>query len=230
MQNKNATIKKIAQMVQQHYMKRFCVEYRKLLNEFVVTKNQELFAHSDSKYCVDTDVKYDGNDELSDFFKTELTDVKNIGREIPTPLKYRQDIVVRKGKEIIDDYLVWPIIHVPDDKFDKEDIPYFPSYKVKYNKINLEIQPFPWNHCEIVFSPNANVAMGFMVLWFQKWFYPTLKPNPFKQVIHLVDGPYLTESVNEVSYYIDFGTAPPEAFCELIELISRCEISSIIVK
>lgn len=230
MQNNINPIKKIAEKVQQHYMQRFSDEYNKLVAEIIEPKNIELFGNTELTYSIDTDVEFDESDDLSELYKTASANVNNIGGKILTPKKYRQDIVIRKGREIIEDTMVWPTIHTPGEEFDKEDIPDFPRYRGNYNNIDLEIQPFPWNHCKIVFTPNADPALGAMDLWFQKWYYSSLKPNPFKQVIHLIVGPHKVEYGNDIAYIIDFGTAPPEAFCELIESVSHCKLRYVFIR
>ena len=51
-------------------------------------------------------------------------------------------------------------------------------------------------------------------------------PGPFKNVKHRMDGPQL-ELYGGESYFIDFGSAPPEAFLDLIYQVCREGINRI---
>lgn len=223
-------IKIIAKKAQQHYMERFSKEYEMYLSEIVEYKNHELFGNTELIYSIETDVEYkcETADRLSK--KLSCTDANTYGREIKHNKRYRQDIVVNIGSQLYEDFMVWPILPTPEEEFDKDDIAEFPIYRNIHNKVEIEIHPFPWQHCNIRFIPDADPALGAINLWFQKWYYPRLNPNPFKQVVHIINGPFTSDEVKGVSYIFDLGTAPPEAFCELIDLITQREIQLIVIE
>jgi hypothetical protein len=65
-------------------------------------------------------------------------------------------------------------------------------------------------------------------MWFCKWFFRNTNPDPFKNVIHRMDGPHIEENGGE-SYFIDFGTAPPEAFLDFVYQVCRDGVDRIII-
>jgi len=97
-------------------------------------------------------------------------------------------------------------------KFDKQ------VYEI--DKMSVEITPFVWNGCEFTIDKKPN---DIYIIWARKWIDidDKKKPTPdgFQNVVHSVTFPEEIEGKWTTS--IDFGSAPIEAFKELLELFSE---------
>jgi hypothetical protein len=215
------SINYIAVKTQQHYLKRFTEEY--YVNKQTLDAKNLLESDSKHMWRIITDCELDG------FDKKEKTMLKFQGMDQPAEKLYRRDLAIIRGTKLMDDFMIWPLIETADDEYVMEDIFSFAVYKGLINKTEIVINPFAWFTCEIEFYPNADSVKGLIDLWFQKWYYPKRVPDPFLNVIHIINGPY-KENVGCELYHIDFGTAPAEAFIELIMFVSRNDVAVIIIK
>jgi hypothetical protein len=216
-----SSIHYIASKTQQHYLRRFTEEYY----ENKKTLDERNLQESDSKrlWRIITDCELDG------FDKKENTNQRFQRSDDPVEKLYRQDLALVKGTQLMDDFMSWPLIDSGDDVYIMEDIFSFPVHRELINETEIEINPFAWFNCEIEIYPNADSVKGLIDLWFLKWYYPKHNPDPFLNVIHIINGPYNEKAGCEL-YQIDFGTAPAEALIELIMLISRNDVAGIVIK
>jgi hypothetical protein len=213
------TIQEIAYMVRQHYYEGFIDEYslhkRNILNKF----DGDI---SDNQFSIVSDYNAKNNLRKNAILQ-EI--IKSPGHRNKL---YREDFVVLKNQSPIEDFVFYPVLTNDEDDFVEEDIPAFTTFKGKINKTDIEIQPFPWFQCRIEFFPAAEAIKGILDCWFFRWFFRYTKPDPFLNVIHRLDGPQIEEYGGE-SYFIDFGTAPPEAFLDLVYETSRGTVAKIII-
>jgi hypothetical protein len=142
---------------------------------------------------------------------------------------YRHDIVLFKNAKPMKPYMCWPVRLSDYEPFLEEDIPWFPVYNETIYDTRIEINPFPWYACTVLFYPDAQNIQGILDLWFRNWFYPKRRSKPFLNVVHRIDGPYQEKEGGE-TYHVDFGTAPEEAFCDLIANICRNGVSRVVVR
>lgn len=141
---------------------------------------------------------------------------------------YRQDIVLLKGGQSVEDIMCWPVVSGIDEEHVTEDFPVLPACMETINNTVIMINSFPWFCCDIRFYPSAEPVKGLIDYWFQKWYNPVDDAySLFLNVVHIITGPYREDGC-EV-YTVDFGTAPAEAFCELIKLCSIEGIERIVV-
>jgi hypothetical protein len=202
--------------IREHYLIRFHKEY---------IEQQEILA-----------TYQDGHkrDLLTDFEQYPVPKnvnpaAKTYGEFIKENKCYRHDIAITKNGLLTETVMCWPVIIYPEEESAEEDIPWFRPFHRKIIQTDIEIQPFPWFHCTCVFYPNAESVKGIIDLWFQRWFYSTSKPAPFLNVLHRMDGPY-TELDGGESYNIDFGTAPPKAFCDLLNQVCKSQLKYILIR
>lgn len=155
----------------------------------------------------------------------------NIHREIAndncrTPEVYRHDMAILHQDTIVETNMCWPILEPVLSGKVIDDVVSFPVYRTKIKNTEIEINPFPWQFCMVEFHPNADPIKGLLNEWFQRWYLPKNKPNPYLNVIHMLNGPFTGECGGEI-YNIDFGTAPAIAFSDLLKHICRDGITRI---
>jgi len=215
-------IQEIAQTVRQHYLHRFLEEYNEQKHKMSGDKNR---GNADTKYNWNliTDC------ELSGYGKNVKYKDMVQGKLNKKPKLYRHDMVLMRDTKPVKPFMCWPVLLSDDEEYSEEDIPFFPQYSKTINTTIVEINPFPWFVCNILFYPNAENVKGIMDLWFQNWFYPKKKPNPFLNVVHRIDGPHSENEGGEL-YQFDFGTAPAESFCDLINNICGSGVDRIVIK
>jgi hypothetical protein len=212
----------IAHKSRNHYLLRFTEEYFE--NKQKVDMENRQLSGLEEKWSIITDCELD--ESLGDI--NAINDIQDIVGQ--TAKLFRQDMAILKGSMVMEDSMCWPIVYSTDEEYIKEDFPLFPVYTDIINDTKIEINPFPWFLCEIALYPNADSVSGLIDMWFQKWYYPRKKsPGPFLNVIHIINGPYKEKPGCEL-YSIDLGTAPAEAFCELINLLSRNGVGRIVIE
>ena len=102
----------------------------------------------------------------------------------------------------------------------KDSVRKFDKQVYDINGMKVEISPFVWNGCEFTVDEKPNDTY---IIWARNWidFDDKKEPTPdgFQNVIHSVTVP---EEINgRWATSIDFGSAPIDAFKELLELLSR---------
>lgn len=125
--------------------------------------------------------------------------------------------------------MFYPVLTFEVDEFVEEDILIFEPSSGRIRNTEFIVNPFPWFHCQFTFYPDAKTIYGILDMWFYKWFFGINTPDPFKNVIHRMDGPHPEQDGGE-SYFIDFGTAKPEALLDLIYEVSREGVYRIQIK
>lgn len=213
-------IQNIAIKIREHYLQRFIEEYSKQ-NEMIAIEEKEGRSNCSNRRLL-TDCELE-------FFPKEvkLASIKQVKPANENKL-YRRDIVVFRDMKPSEILLCWPVRINEEDDFAEEDIPRFHPFFGEINQIEIEIRPFPWFQCNLVFYPNADNIKGIMDCWFYKWYYTIRKPDPFLNVIHRIDGPYIIPEGGEL-YSIDFGSALPEAFCDLIYQVCRNGVKKLLI-
>jgi len=83
-------------------------------------------------------------------------------------------------------------------------------------RLSVRLQPFHWDYCELNVSPPLE-APGSHALagWFRHWFEPRETDARILGVPHFISDPELRGARER--YFIDLGTAPVEAFEQLLD-------------
>jgi hypothetical protein len=89
----------------------------------------------------------------------------------------------------------------------------------------VEIAPFYWDGCNIYVSGISEQAdWSLLVMWFAKWFdfedRGNIDGEGFLGVIHFLSDPKFDGS--KTGFQVDFGSAPVEAFRELLDTLKAC--------
>jgi hypothetical protein len=136
----------------------------------------------------------------------------NLAYDGPLNLPMRADLIsVRDGE--------------PQDRLqvDTEAMLSFDAFSFEWpGGVELRLAPFQWEVCAVR-AKCVKVPVDWSPLkrWFLKWFdtEDTNKPNPqgFFEVLHFMSEPTLQGQTLSVS--VDLGTAPVEAFEELIDAL-----------
>jgi hypothetical protein len=102
---------------------------------------------------------------------------------------------------------------------DSETMPGFPPFSLHWkHEMPVDISPFPWNACPIRLD-SRDLNFDKIIAWFEHWFDPEETRTPGDDgllgVVHnLISQPI---ELDEVRLLIDLGSAPIEAFDELID-------------
>jgi hypothetical protein len=96
----------------------------------------------------------------------------------------------------------------------------FPRVRENWQGLDVTLHPFVWNGLE--FRLDGDLADEARLLaWMDKWMdLPERKPkdeNRLSQIVHNVTQPERTQS--GWSFSVDFGSAPLDAFVELIDVV-----------
>jgi len=90
----------------------------------------------------------------------------------------------------------------------------------KWQGLDVTLHPFVWNGLEFRLDGDLADEAG-LLAWMDKWMdIPERKPkdeNRLSQIVHNVTQPERTES--GWSFSVDFGSAPLDAFVELIDVV-----------
>lgn len=163
---------------------------------------------------------------LSHMFK-ELRQLRGDGREVTTELVARDET----GAVIRDGVLNLP--HRSDFSFDAligktrrntkdADRFEFDAIELKLDDdVNLSIRPFSWNRLSLTFdADNDTKRLIRLRLWFLEWFQARHSENTedLSGVVHAIDGPRKVGEMWNVT--IDLGSAPTDAFIELIHVLA----------
>jgi hypothetical protein len=104
---------------------------------------------------------------------------------------------------------------------DSETMPGFPPFSLQWkHEMPVQISPFPWNACPVR-TASRNVNFDKLLEWFELWFDPEETKAPGDDgllgVVHnLISQPI---ELDEIRLLIDFGSAPIEAFEDLIDAL-----------
>jgi hypothetical protein len=102
----------------------------------------------------------------------------------------------------------------------KDSVLKFDKQVFDINKAKVEINPFVWNGCEFTLNKKPTDAY---IIWAKKWIdiddTKKTTADGFQNVIHSVTFPQ--EINGEWTLSIDFGSAPIEAFKELLDIFTK---------
>ncbi len=237
-ETKNAIIE-IATNVRQSYITWFKAELERINREVVIPLNKNL-PDSKHKYSLCTEEETDENhyvfrEELDNMvccakhlIETLNNNVTNVNFFFQYP-KYRLDILLKFDRKIIHYFLVSQSdcdARTQKNKLNKNT---FQQKIFKINSTLIVIYPFTWDFCEVFFEPDMEPYLGVFVLWFQKWYKRDIDYAPFKNAVHFFDCIFKDEKRECVSLYLDFGTAPPEAFYDLFFCMSKEGVDKITI-
>jgi hypothetical protein len=96
----------------------------------------------------------------------------------------------------------------------------FPRVRENWQGLGVTLHPFVWNGLEFRLDGDLADEAG-LLAWMDKWMdIPERKPkdeNRLSQIVHNVTQPERTRS--GWSFSVDFGSAPLDAFVELIDVV-----------
>ncbi len=126
----------------------------------------------------------------------------------PTPV--RVDLITMVNERVRDGLTI-----------ESETMPGFPPFSLRWkHELPVDIRPFPWNACKLKIA-NASDDLAPLNQWFDRWFDPEEKLVPGEDgllgVIHAMTFDQPVDGARIL--LIDFGSAPIEAFQELIDAI-----------
>ena len=115
---------------------------------------------------------------------------------------------------------------ITEFNLNKDSVMKFDKQVYDINSMKVEISSFVWNGCELTFNKKPNNAYE---IWARKWIDIDDKKKPtadgFQNVIHSVTFPEEVDGKWTTS--IDFGSAPIDAFKELLGILGRQGIKKI---
>lgn len=97
--------------------------------------------------------------------------------------------------------------------------------------LDVELRPFCWNGLSLLLSGDE-IAPAALVRWFKKWFDEdderAVLPNGLCGVVHFLSDPRPTNG--GVRFEADFGSAPVEAFEELLDSCREAGAQSVCIE
>jgi len=115
---------------------------------------------------------------------------------------------------------------IKEFNLEKDSVLKFDKQVYEIDGVIVTVKPFVWNGCEFTLDKKPNTTYD---NWAKKWIdiddKKTVTTGGFQNVIHSVTFP--TEDNGKWTTSIDFGTAPIEAFKELIKTFSGQGIKNI---
>jgi hypothetical protein len=89
------------------------------------------------------------------------------------------------------------------------------------SRLSVTLAPFSWNACPVALcvEQNTETNLAPLIDWFERWFDAddTFEADELgiSSVVHFMSDPSVDD--NEVSFQVDFGSAPVSAFEELLD-------------
>lgn len=125
------------------------------------------------------------------------------------------------------------VVVTPEGKYnlnefnlDKDSVLQFDTQHYDIDGMDVQVNPFVWNGCDFIVDQKPNFMFE---SWAKKWIdiddNKLVKEDSFANVIHSVTYPKEENGMWTTS--IDFGTAPKEAFKELLTTFQRQGISRV---
>lgn len=163
---------------------------------------------------------------LAHMFK-ELRQLRNDDRNVTTELVARDET----GAVLRDGVLNLP--HRSDFSFDAligttrrntkdtEGLDFEPIELSLDDGVFLSLHPFPWNKLSLSFDADDDTKrLVRLRLWFLEWFQArhSEKSDDLSGVVHSIDGPRKIGNTWNVT--IDLGSAPTDAFVELVHVLA----------
>jgi hypothetical protein len=134
------------------------------------------------------------------------------------PMPVRVDLITLVNEQVRDGMTI-----------ESETMPGFPPFSLRWkHQLPVDIRPFPWNACSVQIT-NAADNLAPLMEWFDRWFdaEETLTPGEdgLLGVIHSMTVERPTDG--QARLMIDFGSAPIDAFQELIDAIFSVAAQSV---
>ena len=115
---------------------------------------------------------------------------------------------------------------IKEFNLEKDSVFKFDKQIYKINGMKVVVKPFVWNGCEFTLDKKPNITYD---NWAKKWVdiddKKTISADGYQNVIHSVTFP--VEENGKWTTAIDFGTAPIEAFNDLMKTLSGQGIKEI---
>jgi hypothetical protein len=113
-------------------------------------------------------------------------------------------------------------------EIESETMPGFPPFSLRWKHVlPVVINPFAWNLCPVRMV-QAGGGIEPITDWFEQWFDADELKTPGEDgligVVHSIRS--LAGEAGSVHFSIDLGSAPIEAFEEMIEAMFKCEAVS----
>lgn len=113
-------------------------------------------------------------------------------------------------------------------RVDSDRIVSFSPFEFQWDTLTVHLQPFQWDYCEINLTPPLDADGRELVAgWFRRWFDPADPDAEVLGVTHFLSDPEQNGAYQR--YYVDFGTAPVEAFEQLLDACVRGGVTAIVV-
>ena len=116
--------------------------------------------------------------------------------------------------------------NITEFNMDSDSLLNYDLHVFDINGMELEITPFAWNGCELTFDQKPGTVYE---SWIRKWIdindNKSISTDSLQNVIHSVTYPQVDK--NKWTTSIDFGSAPIEAFKELVMILSKQGISKV---
>lgn len=116
--------------------------------------------------------------------------------------------------------------NITEINLDKDSLLNYDKHVFDVDGMAVEITPFVWNGCELTLDQKPDITYE---SWIRKWIdIKDLQPvaaDGFQHVIHNVT--YPVQEGGKWTTSIDFGSAPTEAFTELMSVLSKQGIKKV---
>lgn len=213
----------IARMMQRQYLAEFAREYRS-----VIASAKESGADAVKHEIYEWDMVPDYEMYMSNVYDNNASIAENPNR--PRRKRMRHDIALLCNGELTETFTV--NCESNDAKImlhGRHGI--VSEFKGVVNGTMLTLDYFRWERCKLHIEGERYYVAGRIHYWFMSWYKIRTGPNPFFNVVHSCDGPYVsTLGDTFYMYVIDLGTAPCEAFVSLISILCNDGIREVVVR
>jgi hypothetical protein len=132
-------------------------------------------------------------------------------------LPMRVDLAVLTGGTVSDSITV-----------DTETMLSFDEVVFDWDGLGVTLSPFQWNWCEVLAEGTfTEASVEPLIDWFHEWFVDGEDGDGTELLgaVHYMSDPQLTAS--QISFVIDLGTAPVDAFEELLDAVAATGATSV---
>jgi hypothetical protein len=132
-------------------------------------------------------------------------------------LPMRVDLAVLTGGAVSDSITV-----------DTETMLSFDEVVFDWDGLGVTLSPFQWNWCEVLAEGTfTEASVEPLIDWFHEWFVDGEDGDGTELLgaVHYMSDPQLTAS--QISFVIDLGTAPVDAFEELLDAVAATGATSV---
>jgi hypothetical protein len=113
--------------------------------------------------------------------------------------------------------------------FDSAQLSEFEPILATWATATVRVEPFFWDSCELRFQPPRDPrSLAPLQSWFLRAFRDRAEPvNGVVGAVHFISDPTTLDGTTRVT--LDLGTAPSNAFLELLDALQACGILRILV-